>query len=210
VSLVILTPVLARPHRVEPLLESIRETTPEPYRVLFICDPSDTAEREAVAKADAEELTVGGSWARKVNVGVTATSERLIFAGADDLNFRAGWFEAAKRRIEEGAQVVGVNDLIRRRRDHATHFLMTRSYAQRPTIDGRRGPCFEGYSGWYVDDELIATARKRDCYAYAQDSHVEHLHPSARKAPDDATYRKARGFIRQDKRRFERREPLWT
>jgi hypothetical protein len=68
--------------------------------------------------------------------------------------------------------VVGVNDLIPRRSaraGHATHFLMTRAYAQRPACS--TAPTRTLVRGLrpqlYVDDELIATARKRGVYAYA-------------------------------------------
>jgi hypothetical protein len=103
-----------------------------------------------------------------------------------------------------------VNDLIRRRRDHTTHFLVTREYAKLPTIDGQPGPMHEGYSHWHVDDEFIATAKHRGVYAYARDSHVEHLHPMNDKAPDDDTYRRGRAMARKDRKRFRVREALWT
>lgn len=209
-SLVVLVPVLNRAHRVQPLLDSFRETTPDPYRVLFICDPSDREERAAVEAAGGEQLAIGGSYARKINSGCERTDEPLIFLAADDLRPREGWFEAAKRRIEEGAQVVGINDLIRRRQPLATHFLITRAYAKQPTIDGRRGPLYEGYVHWQTDQELIATATHRGVYAYAHDAHVEHLHVMNRKAPDDATYRKGRASSRRDRIRFQRREHLWA
>lgn len=216
-ELVILVPVLRRPHRVAPLLQSIRDTTPPPVRVVFICDPDDLEQQRAVPRDPGVDLQLlrpiypQGPYAAKINAGVRMTTQPLIFLGADDLHFRPGWLEAAQRQLDVGAQVVGVNDLIRRRglrRDHATHFLMTRDYAQQPTIDGQRGPLFEGYHHWCVDDELIATARLRGVYAYARDSHVEHLHPDARKAPDDATYEHGRSEARRDRRRFAARRPL--
>lgn len=208
-SLAVLVPVLGRPHRVEPLLASFTASTPEPREsVLFICDPDDRDEIDAVWEAGCKPLTCAGGYAAKIRFGVESSAERLIFTGADDLDFRPGWFEAAEAHIDAGAQVVGVNDLIPREHEHATHFLMTRQYAERPTIDGQPGPFFEGYSHWYVDDELIATAKRRGVYAYAEDAHVAHLHPMVG-APDDETYRKGRAEARLDGRKFRRREALW-
>jgi hypothetical protein len=57
-SAAILVPVLNRPHRVKPRHESIDTTTPEPYRVVFICDPGDVVERQAVAEAVADSILV--------------------------------------------------------------------------------------------------------------------------------------------------------
>lgn len=211
-DLAILVPVLGRPHRVRPLLNSIRLATPD-ARVLFLPDPEDAAEREAIAANDAEELPVRGSYASKINAGVAHTTEPLIFTGADDLYFHRGWLAAATFELTEPTAVVGVNDLIRRRqgrRGHATHFLMTRSYAEQPTIDGAQGPMFCGYDHSFVDDELIATATHRGAYAYAGDALVEHQHFMNGTAPDDDTYRKGRAYFRRDQRMFLWRARLWT
>lgn len=212
-SLAILVPVLRRPHRVQPLLASIAAATPEPHRVLFITDHDDQEERAAVAAAGGEELVARGSYARKINAGIRATREPLIFLGADDLTFQPGWLAAALEQITAGAHVVGVNDLIERRpgRDgHATHFLITRNYARRPTIDGRPGPLCELYDHSFVDDELIATATRRSAYAYAPGAHVRHEHPMNGTAPDDDTYRRGRARFRDDRRLHQRRSRLWT
>lgn len=206
-----LVPVLRRPQNVKPLLESIRSTTPQAH-VVFIADPDDVEEQRAILKTDARMILLGGSYARKVNAAVKATTEDLLFIGADDLTFLPGWFEAARARLSDETQVVGVNDLIERRperKDHATHFLMTREYAEQPCIDGGPGPLCERYDHSWVDNELIATATKRGVYAYAKDSHVRHEHPMAG-GEDDDVYRKGRARFRQDHTLFLRRSRLWT
>lgn len=208
--LAILVPVLDRPQNVAPLLESVQSTTPA-ARVLFICDADDTAERDAITAEGGWMISPGGGYAAKIRAGVEATSEALLFIGADDLRFEHGWLEAAMRPMP-GAQVVGVNDCIRRphRPQHATHFLVTRAYAERPCIDGSPGPLSDAYSHSFVDDELIATATKRGVYAYAQRSRVRHLHPMVSTAADDETYRRGRAQFRRDRKVFQRRSRLWT
>ncbi|HET7588601.1 MAG TPA: hypothetical protein VFK14_00225 [Solirubrobacterales bacterium] len=218
-DLAILVPVLARPHRVAPLLDSVEATTPG-VRVLFLVDSDDEAERDAIWKemGAGRELAIGavidgGSYAAKINQGVRRTSDPLLFLGADDLEFKTGWFEAAQRSLAGPVEVVGVNDLLRRRprrRDHATHFFLTRAYAELGTIDGAGGPLHEGYDHSFVDDEFIATAAKRGAYAYAPDSHVRHIHWMNRAAPDDAVYRKGRARFEQDRRLFRERSALWA
>lgn len=185
--------------------------------MLFLADAADDAEISSIEQHEDDHPAVfvllnleGGSYAEKINRGVEVTGEMTIFTGADDLDFQPGWFEAAKAAMVDGVEVVGVNDLIDRKRDHATHFLMTRAYAERPTIDGEAGPLCAGYWHWYCDDELIATARKRGVYAYAADSNVKHLHPMAGNAKYDATYQKGRERMRQDRRLFQRRSKLWA
>lgn len=208
-ELVVLVPVLKRPQNVVPLLDSIRRTTPE-ARVVFICDAFDRHEIEAVDAAKAERLIVTGNYAKKINRGISHTDEPLIFLGADDLRFQRHWFDHAKTAIERGSEVVGVNDLIPRRRTHTTHFLITRDYAHRGLIDGRPGVLCEDYRHSFVDDELIGTATSRGLYSYVRRSKVKHLHPMARTADLDETYEKGLATIPLDQRIFKKRESLWT
>jgi glycosyltransferase involved in cell wall biosynthesis len=214
-ELAILVPVLNRPQNVEPLLESISHSTPGDWRVIFLVDPSDDAELEAIYDAIVVFGTdrvwfreCGGSYAAKINFGARHTDAPLVFLAADDLRFRRGWLDAARQHLSKDTQVVGVNDLCSdrvQRGEHATHFLMTREYALQPTVDGGRGPLHEGYRHWFCDDELVATARRRGVLAFARDSIVEHFHPMNGKAPDDETYRKGREHQRQDRALFRQR-----
>lgn len=209
----ILVPVLARPQNVKPFLRAVEATTPQPWRILWITDPDDEAEHAAIREMGGEILAMTGNYASKINAGVRATDEPLIFLAADDLRPQPGWLGSAILPIIDSvAEVVGVNDLIPRphRPRHATHFLMTREYALQPCLDGSRGPLYEGYHAWRVDDELIATATKRGVYAYAEDARILHLHPMVGTAPDDETYRKGRATARLDGKRFARRRHLWA
>jgi hypothetical protein len=214
-ELAILVPVLGRPHRVKPFLDAVEGSIPA-ARVLFLADPHDRPEHEAIERELGREgLRVeldlaGGNYAGKINRGVAVATEPLLFAAADDLEPQPGWFGAAKAAMTGAVGVVGVNDLIERQRDHATHFLLSRAYAERPSIDGTPGPFFEGYFHWQCDDELIATAKQRGAYAYAPDAHVLHLHPMAGRAPDDATYQRGRARQRQDRKLFMQRSALWA
>lgn len=211
-SLVILVPVLARPQNVAPLLDSIRTATPH-ARVLFICDPDDFDEQRAVHDNGGETLLIDGNYAAKINAGVRVTTEARIFLGADDLHFHAGWYEAAAARLKPPIGIVGTQDQCNPRviaGEHATHFLMARWYALLGTIDGRPGPLCEDYPHEFVDDELVATARSRRAWAFADDSIVEHLHPDAGKAPMDGIYAGRRRRMRVGRQIFQERSALWT
>jgi glycosyltransferase involved in cell wall biosynthesis len=207
----VLVPVLNRPQNVRPLMEAIAATTTVPYRVLFLCDVGDRAERDAIAVEGGWMLSPSGTYASKINVGVRETDEPFVLLAADDVLPHPGWFEAARAAMARGAQVIGLNDLIERptRPQHATHFLLTRAAAELPCIDGSPGPLCERYMHWRTDDELIATATKRGMYAYAADAIVEHVNHPMIGGADDDTYRKGRARARQDGRTFMRRSRLW-
>lgn len=211
-SVAIIIPCLARPQNVAPLVDSIEAFTPKPYRILFVCDPGDVPEQDAIAAAGCEMISPGGGYSTKIRAGIEATTNPLVFTGADDLCFTADWLEAATARMTETIQVIGVNDGIRRRRrpEHATHFLMTREYATRPTIDDTPGPFSDAYIHSFIDDEFLATATSRGVYAYAPDSLVQHLHWMNGLAPDDGVYRLGRAEFANDRATFAAREHLWT
>ncbi|MEX5637406.1 hypothetical protein [Parafrankia sp. FMc2] len=223
-ELTVLVPMLGRTHRVRPLLDSIRATVPD-AEVLWLCTPTDRevlAELHRLAMArPMDDSTVvevpfaKGDYARKINEGYRRTSRPLLFLAACDLKFHPGWYQAARAQLTTGIGVVGTNDLGSPRvtaGEHATHSLVTRVYADRPgaTADRAGEVLHEGYWHEFVDDELVQVARVRGAWAFAADSHVEHLHPDYDKAPSDALYRRRRPRMRQGAALFRQREPLWT
>lgn len=194
-----------------PTLSAFYRTAPG-CRVLFIADPDDTEELSAIRAEGADHIAPGGNYASKINAGVKVTKEALLFIGADDLNPHAGWLEAARSAVKPGIGLVGTQDLCNARvirGEHATHFLMTREYAEQPCIDGSPGPLCDEYPHEFVDDEMIGTARKRNAYAFAGGSIVEHLHPDAGKAPSDALYAAQGDRMRRGRPIFNRRKRLW-
>lgn len=206
-QLVVLVPVLGRPHRVVPTIEAFTQTVPG-VRVCFVPDEDDRAEISAIVAAGGEILLkLNANYATKINAAIRMTDEPYIFLGADDLIPQPGWFEAALAHMHGPVEVVGINDLIQRgRSEHTTHFLMTRRYAMQPTLTGEPGPLCEIYDHSCVDDELIATAQHRNAYAYAKDAEIIHLHPDNGTAAMDDTYRKGRVKLGADRRIWKSRK----
>lgn len=213
---VILVPMLGRAHHVAPLVESIRRTCDA--RVLFLVTPDDDEVDAAIDEVGGERLEVEyrqrGDYARKINAGYRATTEPLMFLAASDLRFHPGWFEAVTAKLGPGIGVVGTNDLGSPRvmaGEHSTHSLVTRAYADEfGTIDQRGAVLHEGYVHEYVDDELVGTAKHRGAWAFAAESHVEHLHPDWGKAERDAMYADQRRRMSRSADLFKRRRRLWT
>jgi hypothetical protein len=214
---VILIPVLARPHRVAPLLADIAAATPEPHQVLFIADVDDRKQIEALYKAGAEYIAVDHprNYAAKINAGYRATTAPLLFSGADDLHFHPGWLSTATAHLSERIHVVGTNDLGNdavMRGDHSTHTLFTRHYidTESGVIDHPGSVLFEGYPHDYCDNEFIDTAKHRKRFAMALDSHVEHMHWVWNKGVKDPVYEKAMATSAVGRRVYLRRRRLWN
>lgn len=215
-SVAILVPLLRRPHRVAPLVESIEAATPEEHRTLFLCTTTDQAVIDAVDAVHGERLLVDympGDYARKINAGYRATTEPLMFLAADDLRFHAGWLQAATAALTGQVGVVGTNDLCSKRvmrGEHSTHSLVTRAYVDEfGTIDEPGKVLHEGYPHEFVDDELVQTAISRGAFVSARDSVVEHLHPMVGKAPMDDLYAQQAARMKSGRRLYQRRVRLW-
>lgn len=217
----ILIPMLGRPQAVDSLLASLGST---PHSVHFLCSPSDHEVIAACRYAALEYHGVSvrvvpwepgpGDWARKINLGFRETREPFLLLGASDLRFHPGWDEAALRVASKtGAGVIGTNDLGNRTvmaGKHSTHPLVRRLYIEEyGTIDEPGQVLHESYAHQWVDTELVETARKRGQWAFAADSHVEHLHPFWKKGAMDSTYEKALSTSREDHRLFMQRRRLW-
>lgn len=215
-TVAVLIPLLGRPHRVAPVVASAAGATPG-ARIVLLCSPGDT---EVIREAErfAETVVVPwlhgpGDYARKINHGASITDDPWIFTGADDLDFHDGWLDAALEHDGPGIGVIGTNDLGNSRvmaGEHATHSLVARWYYELGTIDQPRAIYHEGYPHEYVDDELVATAVKRDAWAFAAGSKVEHLHPSWGKAPMDDLYADQRRRMREGRKVYGKRQRLWT
>jgi glycosyltransferase involved in cell wall biosynthesis len=206
----ILIPVLNRPHRVEPVLTSIAAATDVPYAAIFAASDQPTIDEleRLGARYDRDE---GGTYPERINRLFRLTTEPYVFLGADDLDFRVGWFQAALRVMEtiEGGGIIAINDL---HNGNGVHFLVSRRYIDEVGGVMDRPPgtvCCEEYRHQFVDDELRHTAAFRGRFAHAPDSIVEHLHPGAGKAPSDDTYQLGESTFAQGHEMFMRRRHLW-
>lgn len=222
-DLAALVPVLGRPQRALPLVESWAATTPG-SRLLFLCTEGDRAQIAACEVA-AERYPfvhvhvvpfprVPGDYARKVNYGVRVTDEPWLFHGADDLRFHDAWYERAMDTHGlRGRRVIGTNDLGNRlvvKGRHSTHSLVHRSYIEQVgTVDEPGFMLHEGYCHNFCDTELVQAAMIRGEWEFARDAIVEHMHPLWGKGEEDDTYRLGLADFTRDQRYFSERRRLW-
>jgi glycosyltransferase involved in cell wall biosynthesis len=223
VQLSILVPVLNRPERVEPLVESCVAATTVEWELVFILSPHDKAEH-AVVKALRHERVRWivmrekpgcGDYARKINRGFRNTADTpWVFQAGDDIDFHPGWAELAIRTGERsGCGVIGTNDLCNPgviRGQHSTHSLIRRSYIDECGGSDTPGTVMHtGYCHNYCDNELVEVAMSRKCFAMSA-AIVEHLHPMCHKGEHDDTYRRGLEHFRRDRELLQARRPFWS
>lgn len=217
VVVAVLVPMLGRPHHVTPLRASLHASTTQ-ARCVWLCSDGDgDVIEQAHATGDQVEVLprrARGDYAAKINHGYHATSEPYLFLGASDVRFHPGWWRACRRRLADGALVVGTNDLGNghtRTGKLSTHTLVARSYVTDfGTIDQPDTVLHGGYWHEYVDNEFVETAQHRGLYGHAADAVVEHLHPAWGKAASDAGYEAAALRMGQGHDLYKKRRHLWT
>lgn len=213
----VIVPVLNRPQNAEPFMRSLRASTGL-AKVYAACSQAADAEAWRAAGATVVECE-GTTFAEKVNEAYPWTDEPWVFLVGDDVRFHAGWLDHAQQTARRtGAKLIGTNDLGNARvvaGQHATHMLIARDYIDEtgaswdiPGFDAPSGAgiiCHEGYTHWYVDDELVTAAKQRGAWAPSLSSIVEHLHPLWGKGDNDSTYELGVKFRGKDKIRYMRR-----
>ena len=208
----VVVPVLNRPHRAAPFMESLRESTNR-ATVYAVVGHDDHETRSAWLVTEASTLSAPGAttFSEKVNLAYSMTGEPWLFLTGDDVTFHVGWLDELLRvAAETGARVIGSNDLANPRSadgSHSPHMLISRQYIaeQGASWDGPGVVCHEGYRHMFVDDEIVTVAKQRGAFAFARDAVVEHLHPVVEKAEVDATYRLGWSYAEVDKSRFAER-----
>lgn len=219
---VVLVPVLNRPQRVAPLVESFLAHSPARARLAFVSNIGDDDEWDAIIEVCSEGrievmLTAADrtTYPQKINDATVWSAndpngaEPLVVCAADDVQFTHGWLDAIEACIAPGIGVIGtrdggVNPRVARG-THSCHSAVLRSYIDEHGGSDTPGEVLhEGYRHTHCDDELVQTARARRAFVMSE-AVLEHLHPYAKTAPMDDTYRLGMASIEQDKRLWARR-----
>lgn len=218
-TVTVIIPVLNRPHRVEPLLESLHRSQRQvPLEPLFVVSADDRKQRLMVTRSRAAYVVATwepgrADFQRKVNLGCRSSDSEWVFAGADDLDFHSGWADEAISVGEQaGRRFVSTNDLgnpLVMRGRHATHPLVHRSYLPLAVVDSPGDLYSESYDHSYCDVEATETAQRRQEFVFARNAVVDHRHFIWRKAEIDSTYEKGQRMVAEDRRLLASRRRLW-
>jgi len=209
----VLIPTLKRPHRIAEVIQNIKDTAPEatPY---FIIEQHDTETAEAIELAGGNKIvnTRAASYAGAINTAIHLTTEPYLVMASDDLIFHPNWLPPLLELAKDFG-FVGTNDLYNPdvlSGNHATHYLITREYAELGSIDNPDAFLHEGYIHNYTDTEAVATAIHRNQWTPCLHSHLEHRHWVWGLATQDETYAKGANTVNDDAGLFNSRRHLWA
>jgi hypothetical protein len=225
-SVTIVIPTIDRVDNVDRVVRNINDVT-EDCQIMIVfnkayCLPMEGKIKELFDEFDNVEYMAGpmsrpdiGDYAKKINLALRYCCTDWLFTGADDLKFHPQWLEKALEVAGEEINVIGTQDLGNPRviaGEHATHFLVRTDYARNYGTVASLEPgqiFFPGYWHEYMDDELVAFARAKGMFAFAEESIVEHLHPFWGKAPSDRTYEQFKMRMAYGKNVFDKRKHLF-
>lgn len=222
-TVAVIVPVLGRPHAAQPLVDSFAASIPRGLaRLVFVCSPTDLEQEAACRDTGCLTITVPhdpgpGDFASKIQHAFDATDEPYVFQAADDVEFEAGWAQAALAAINDGRPFGvcgtwdGANPVVMRGH-HSTHSLIRRAYVEEcgGSWDGPGSVFSQAYSHQWVDTELVELAKIRGCFTFAFDSRVLHHHPLYdRTVAYDPTYEKGLADSSADSALFHRRQAEW-
>lgn len=163
----------------------------------FLSNPQEAVPLPVVIHRTPFGLGPIPSW----NAGLAVARGEWIVTGADDLDWREGWLDAALAHSATG--FVGLYDGHTEPSERATHFLLSRAYIEEAQHGYLMPPW---YRSWYPDAEMCAVAHRNGAYVCPVEARVEHHHPDWRDAPDDPTYQAGRKHHAEDRRIFYRRQ----
>lgn len=216
-SVAISIPSYKRAHKILAVYKNAKDSSPLTANIYFIIEKDD---QESIDVLEAHRLsyfinerTRGSAGAH--NTAYLKTNERYFFIGADDLDFKKGWFEKCMEKMVDPIKVVGTNDLHNRnvlRGVFATHFLVDRSYVEKRSgiFDSENLLLPECYIHNYSEREFVEMAKLRNVFVPCLEAIVEHLHWSWGLSPKDETYAKQDGTLDHDSGIYLKRRPLWT
>jgi glycosyltransferase involved in cell wall biosynthesis len=221
-SLAVLVPVLNRPQNVAPLVESFLAHCPPDSRLDFLVSAYDTAEMDEILVQHVNNIgrvwfwhPVGTSWPKRINYGVAHVDADWYLCAADDITFTEGWWEATEQARGQGYGVIGTNDSATgtgnpavATQAHTCHPLVARWYVDLGTWDRPGQIACEDYHHWYVDNEIVVTAKYRQAWCYVKEAILEHHHPywkGVDNVPWDDTYTLGESRANEDKRTWIRR-----
>jgi hypothetical protein len=209
-EIAVLIPVLGRPHRVQPLIDSLKQSG-APATPYFIVNASDSDELAAIRASGAAHFIVEPiSWSCKINEGYRRTREPWMLLAADDVRFLPDWYDEVLPMLDTPG-VIGTYEMGQPRPDYqvsSPHPLVARAYAdEHGTIDGKGAIAHEGYRHYAVDTEICWTAVRRGLWRFQNRCRIEHLHPQFGKAPADSTYLLGSQTREKDRAHFLARLP---
>lgn len=186
-STLALCPSRGRPAQAAECLRSFLETRRDPdSRIVFVVDDDDPTALEYPPGYTRLQPAGGGMGAALRAATVPEVLQQATSVGmiGDDNRFRTpGWDRIIDGWLTERPGIAYGDDGLQHER------LPTSWWVSRPIVDvfGMIDP---GFRHLYMDNYWKALGEAAGCLRYFPEVSIEHLHPLAGKAPDDATYRR--------------------
>lgn len=200
-STLVLCPSRSRPGAAREVVASFEDTRADPgSRIVFVVDADDpTRGHYPNAHLVTPRGDMGGALRQAAADPALLADATSIGVVGDDCRFRTpGWDRTLDGWLVDNPGVAWPDDGW----DHpwssqekAAHWWLSRAVVDAMGVAPPTHHLF-------MDDYWAQLGLAAECARYFPDVVVEHLHPMAGKAPNDATYRRHRRFVAQDRAWF--------
>lgn len=200
-SILALCPSRGRPAQARECLESFTATRRDSgSRIVFLVDTDDPTREDYPAEhTHLQQPTgcMGGALRLGTDPAVLLDATSVGMVG-DDNRFRSeGWDLALDGWLAEHPGIAYGDDGFQHER------LPTAWWMSRAVVD-EFGLADAGLKHFYMDNWAKELGEGAECLGYLPEVFIEHLHPLAGKAKDDAIYGRSRRWIASDKSTFVR------
>jgi hypothetical protein len=209
-KIAIFIPTLFRPHNIERVVQSIRDTTNFPYEIYLMCPKDDFETISVIENLECKYWTDEGDmrFVKRIQFMYENTDEEWFLTGSDDIVFQPDWLDDALECMNY-ASVISFEDECNPNLP-GTNFLIEREYIEKYSgvIDVPNTIFHQGYYHNYCDNELVAVATRRGEFIKSSGV-LRHYHPTVDRANWDGIYMIAQSYMADDAALFASRERLW-
>lgn len=206
-EIAIFIPSLNRPHKLEPLIENIKENTTIPYQIYFMVSDNESVEILKRLKQKYFKDEGDTRYVTRMNFLYKHSTEPYMFMGSDDIWFHKDWDTELMKVVKDFPFVV-CDDMLN---PNGTMAFIDRKYIdeQSGCMDAPEVLFYPHYQHNYADTEQFETAKKRGVFARCLTSKVEHQHYVNGKSKIDDTYTRSNQYSDSDAQLFYSRRHLW-
>ena len=211
-TLAVLCPTYKRPHKLQGVVDNLKEATKNSYTLYFGVEPEDAASYEAAMATGAKVVINTGrmGYSDTIQTMYELSKEPFLWHGNDDFFYLPNWDEQPIAMFERPeVMVVGCRQTPTDESFSAVSFIRRKYIEEQSGVIDMPNRLFYPYNHNYQDTEMTQTAQARNVWAKCDAPCIDHQHPGFNGGAKDETYRKNDATVGLDERTFESRKRLW-
>lgn len=210
-------PTYGRPNKLQQVADNLKEATQGEWNLYWCCEENDPESINSALKTGAKVIINKRkpTYSDALQEIYEQTDEEIFLWGNDDFHFLKNWNEQPLEIMKnnKGIGVLGLHDGNPYTKYWSISLVRRKYIEEQSGVIDIPNRVLYPYNHNYVDDELTATAIKREVWQKCMAPCIQHQHHSFKwlgDFPHDATYAKNDKKIAEDNETYHSRVHLWT